>query len=182
MIIIINMATSNEMLEQELKSDGIFLVSFEGEKYREGVKGILDVATKRFKKICYVTVNDPCETIAGSVGDGKCPNIFFIDCVTSTVKSPKPQDNAVFVSSPHALTEISLALKKYSQNTDLVIFDSISSMLIYESPSTVLKFIHNLVLIFRTLRKGVIFIMVKEDASNELVKDFTMFVDKILNL
>jgi len=173
----------DETIKKELRGDKILLVSLKSEDYREFLKNLIKFLIKFFKKTCYVTVNDPYESILSGLIGGKGSKIFFIDCVTKTVKSAEPKEDVMFVSSPHALTEISIALKEeLKKGVDFMIFDSVSTMLIYEKPLTVLKFIHNLILKLRTLKLGVVFIILKEDASKEVLKDLTMMVDKILEV
>lgn len=172
-----------EILEREFKRNKIFLISLDSKDYREGQKKLLEFSTKNFEKTCYVTVNDPYESIIDSLGTGKSSNIFFIDCVTSTVKSVKPKEDVTFVSSPHALTEISISIKNVLKGRiNFLIFDSVSTLLIYENPLTVLKFIHKLILTLRSLKLSVAFIILKKDIGNEVVKDLNMMTDKVLEV
>lgn len=171
------------ILERELKKRKILLISLKSTDYRESLKKLIKVLIEKFEKSCYVTVNDPYETIIDNLGIGKGSRVFFVDCVTSTVKSAEPKENVMFVSSPHALTEIGIALKKVlKREVDFMVFDSISTMLIYEKPLTVLKFIHNLILKLRTFKLGVVFIILKGDVGKDMVKDLTIMVDKVLDI
>jgi len=178
------MKSLNKILNNATKSANIILLPFESKNYREYLKELLEFSLKKYKKICYITLNDPFDTITQKLSDKEKSKIFFIDCVTSTVKATEQKENVIFVSSPHALTEISIALKKTIEKikTDFVIFDSISSMLVYEQSLTVLKFIHSIVLMLRKAKLNTIFIILKEDVSEEVVKDLAMFVDVILKV
>jgi len=178
-----NMDSLSKPLDEGLKSGGVLLISIKSKDYRENLKNLTKILMGRFKRICYVTVNDPCDNIISSFSLDGNSNIFFIDCVTSMVKQPKPRQNVTFVSSPHALTEISISLKKsLEKKTDFILFDSISTMLIYENPLTVLRFIHNMILTLRASKIPTAFIILKEDVSNELLKDINMLTDKNLEM
>ena len=169
--------------ENGIKENKIMMISLQGKNYRDELKNFIEFSVNKFKKTCYVTVNDPYETIKDKLNSGVCSKVFFIDCVTSTIKSPDRKDDVLYVSSPHALTEISISLKKtLGKGVDFVLFDSISSMLIYENPITILKFIHGLIVHLRLLKINVAFIILKEDASGEIVKDLAMMVDKTLEV
>lgn len=171
-------------LKEDIRKNKITVISIESGAYRKKMKELVGISSSLFKKICYVTVNDPYKTIASGIASGTKSEIFWIDCVTSTVKTPAAEKNVTFVSSPHALTEISIAIKKTIQKegTDFSIFDSLSALLVYEQPPTVLKFIHNIVLTLREAELNACFVILKEDVKEELMKDLAMFVDMVVKL
>ena len=170
-------------LKNDIKNNKILLISVKSTVYRDKIKELVSTSSGMFRKICYVTVNDPYKTVASNMPKVKS-EIFWVDCVSSTVKVPKPEKNVTYVSSPHDLTEISISVKNVieKEKTDFVIFDSISAQLVYEDVSVILRFIHNLTLAFREVNLNVLFIILKEDAIEELMKDLTMFVDKVVEL
>jgi len=174
----------NKILENVLKKRAIILLSFLSKEYRTGMTNLIAFATHTFNKTCYVTLNDPYESIASRLDDEQKSRLFFIDCMTATIKTPETKENVVFVSSPHALTEMSIALKKVMEKgkIDFVIFDSISALLIYEQPLSVLKFVHSLILTSREADLGTSFVILKKDVSEQLMKDLAMFVDKIVEV
>jgi len=176
------MKSLNRILENELKSGSILLVSISSRDYRDCLKNLVEFSVKKFKKICYVAANDPCGAIRDRVCAGDVSKLFFIDCVSSTVGKHKDENNVIFVSSPQALTEISIVAKKVIQSVgvDFVIFDSISAIMVYEKSLAILKFIHSLVLTCRDAKLAASFIILKEDVGNELLKDLAMFVDKVV--
>ena len=178
------MESLNEMLKNELNGNKILLISFKSIEYREGQKNLLGYSSGAFNKTCYVTVNDPYESVKGKLVEGEVSRFFFIDCVTPDVKTSKPEGGVVFVSSPHALTEISIAITNAmeKEKIDHLIFDSLSTLLIYEKPLTILKFVHSMVLKFREANLNASFVIMKEDVSVEMKKDLTMFVDKIVEI
>lgn len=169
-------------IEKEFGPGKILLVTPPGKDYRDCAKALAVQAAKMFKKACYVTMNDPSGLLAERLGaDGK--KLTFIDCVSSTVKKQEPRAGVTFVSSPHALTEISIAIRNaLGEKSDFFIFDSLSAMLVYEQKLSVMKLVHSLVLSFREAKTSACFIMLKEDADQEMVKDLSMFVDKIIGL
>ncbi len=170
-------------LKNDIKNNKILLISVKSTVYRDKMKELVNTSSVMFRKICYVTVNDPYKTVVSNIPKVKS-EIFWVDCVSSTVKIHKPEKHVTHVSSPHALTEISITVKNVikKEKTDFVIFDSISAQLVYEDVSVILRFIHNLTLALREMNLNVMFIILKEDAVEELMKDLTMFVDKAIEL
>jgi len=109
---------------------------------------------------------------------------FFIDAVTASVKTPEENDNVVFISSPRALTELNITLNKVLEvgNLDCTVFDSLSTLLVYEDQMTVIRFVHNVMAKLRTTNSKGVFTALKEDITTNLMKDLNMFADKVVEL
>ncbi len=163
----------------ELAKNAILMLSVSSSQYRSATGDLIGLS-KKFKKTCYVTLNDPSDIIRAKAGEGLC----FIDAVTATVKKPEQKSDVIFVSSPRALTEISIAMKKAIDNfkTDLMIFDSVSALLVYEKSVNSMKFVHSMILTLRESSVHAILLILKEDVSAELLKDLSMFVDKVVEV
>jgi archaellum biogenesis ATPase FlaH len=99
------------------------------------------------------------------------------------VEGPKEERVPVVrVSSPSNLREISLNISicLEKEKTECVIFDSVSTLMLFMPPLEVLKFMHEII---RRLRKhdakGVIMVL-KEDLHRQYLDELSMFVDAIL--
>ncbi len=90
----------------------------------------------RQKNVCFITLNKTYDSLSESFAKNKVAtkNFTFIDAITNTFKKTTPKKgNCYFVSSPAALTEMSILLTKVlSEKFDVVIFDSLTT----SSPST----------------------------------------------
>jgi hypothetical protein len=177
------MADAARLVEAGLKDSKILLLSVGSKDYREAMRSVVVFSAGKFGRVCYVTLNDPYETITQKLGEA-AGNILFIDCVTSTIKPPAPKEGVMFVSSPRALTEISLSVKKAikEEKVGLTVLDSISALMVYEKPVGVLKFVHSLILTCREGNMSIIFVILKEDVDVSMLKDLTMFVDKVVEI
>jgi hypothetical protein len=161
----------------------LILLSVGSASYREVIRSIASFAVERSTRVCYVTLNDPYENISARLGEAAA-RMYFVDCVTSTIKPPKHVDGVSFVSSPRAFTEISIALKKAmkEEQADFAIFDSVSALMVYETSVSVLKFLHSIILACREGKMGCVFVMLKEDVDASTLKDLTMFVDDVVEV
>ena len=65
---------------------------------------------------------------------------------------------------------------------DSSILDSLSTLLIYEEPSTVIKFSHSIISAFRSREVKAVLTCLEGDVGSELIKDLSMFVDKVVEL
>jgi hypothetical protein len=88
----------------------------------------------------------------------------------------------VNVSSPKALTEMSITIGKVLElgKIEALIFDSLSTLLVYTDPSTVVKFTHSLISLLRSKNVSGLLMCVEGGASSNMVKDISMFADKVV--
>ena len=154
-------------------------------KYTTEVINVIKAVDAVSNRVCYVCLNKPYNSIMNTL---KANNLdvgkyFFIDVLTSAVKTPEPVDNCEFVQSPSALTDISLAFTKATQemNCTEVLFDAISTLAIYQNIGEIIKFTQNLMTKARVTGVKSVYIALKED-SQEMVKDLTMFVDGVVEM
>ncbi|MEM3373980.1 MAG: hypothetical protein QXE31_02045 [Candidatus Woesearchaeota archaeon] len=172
-------------LKEEIKNSDINLIIGSKSNYIENINFILKEINFISNKIGYITLNKPYTKILSDIQKLNLDKnkFFFVDAITATVSSPPIVDNCVFVSSPSALTEISVSFSTLVQekNADLIFFDTISTLIIYQDIGQVIKFAHNIITKARVLGKKAIFLTLKED-SETLIKDLNMFVDKIIEL
>ncbi len=179
------MANARNNIKKEIKGHDILVFLISEKNYSESLKDIVDVSTKNFKKTCYVSLNKPYDTLIPMFQKAgiKTRNFIFIDCVKVGIKGFSDV-KVVFVSSPKALTEMDIAIKKAldKEKFDGLVFDSLSTLLVYEEPSTLIKFSHSVISKLRSAGVKGIFLALKDDVKSELMKDLSMFVDKVVEV
>ncbi len=142
--------------------------------------------------VCYVTLNKPYDSLRKIFErDGvQLGNIMFIDAISKTFQqTPDHTDSCYFVSSPAALTELSLVISIFLRHRfDYLIFDSLTNLLMYEHRIPVAKFVSVLVnKIESSETRAVFYAMDVRDHPGfkdqlELIEESEMFVDKVLTL
>ncbi len=172
-------------LAVDLQSSNIILIVTSKEKYNEHLADIQPQLANSFEKIGYVSINKPYNSVLQDLesrGIDK-QKFSFADAITATVQTPPVVDNCIFVSSPNALTDLGLAFSSLynDHGCDIVVFDTISTLIVYQDIGSVTKFVHNLVTKARVLNKHLALVALKED-SESLIKDLNMFVDKIIEM
>ena len=97
----------NATLKEHLSDYPIILSVLSARYYTESVAYLLK--DLEGVKICYVTLNKPMDALIRAFShDGiNTKNIFFIDAVTKSETK-----NAIIISSPFALTELSIAISQ----------------------------------------------------------------------
>jgi hypothetical protein len=149
-------------------------------------KDIVAIVKKLKGNICYVTLNKTFDSLKEEFKKAKIKteNIVFIDCISKTIKSvPDQTEGCYFISSPGALTEISIAIDRFLRHKfDYLVFDSLTNMLIYEKRAPVAKFVASLVNKIKATKTKAIFYALSVHEQQALIEETGMFVDKVVNL
>jgi archaellum biogenesis ATPase FlaH len=171
-------------LKKELDVNDIFLMVLHKDTYSESLLEIIELL--KGKRICYVTLNKTAESIHKALLSNKIPveNVFFIDAVSEGINADHDQDNIVTVSSPAALTELSIAISEAikSKYFDVFVFDSLSTLNVYDKHEAVEIFTFEIMNRIKAEAENGIFTCLEADLNTELVKNCFMHVDKVLRL
>ncbi|MFH1587057.1 MAG: hypothetical protein ABID38_04330 [Candidatus Diapherotrites archaeon] len=163
------------------------LLLIPNKQYTKGILKLAKYMSDNYNKICYVSLNEFYDSLSTNLEKINAdPSKFFIvDAITKTANTNiLEKSNATFVSSPNALVELSLAITDCleTQNPDVLILDSISTLLIYEKESTVTKFVHSLIGKIKVAGSDCFLTALEGDSDNETISDLGMFVDNFLTM
>ncbi|MBR9677132.1 hypothetical protein GOV04_03255 [Candidatus Woesearchaeota archaeon] len=138
--------------------------------------------------ICYVCLARPyMEVIEDFKSEGvSTKNFYFIDAVTKIQKSMVSTENATLISSPTVIAlekSIKKAIKE--KKCSMLLFDTVSVLLMYEKKQDILKFTHNLLSKDEFENTVNIYIVIKdlgikEEENRCLVNDLRMLADEEL--
>ena len=170
-------------LEKELVDNDIILSIFSKNYYNESIYKIL--SELKGKKICYVSLNKTAENLENAFRLHKLPTnkMFFIDTVSRGIGKNSEMSNTLYVSSPAALTELSIAITESLRlgKFDVVLFDSLSTLNIYRMENKASqRFTSSVINKIKSSKKQGIFTCLEEDSESDLIKNSFMFVDKVL--
>ena len=138
------------------------------------------------KKVAYVTLNKTCIALRDHFkkeGVG-VENFVFIDGITKTIKNvPDMSDGCYYVSSPNALTEISITISKLLKHGfDYLVFDSLTNLLIYQEKAPVARFVSNAVAKIKSENGKALFYALSGGKQEALIQEAGMFVDRVVDL
>lgn len=149
-------------------------------------KDITKIVKSLDGNIGYVTLNKTFDSLKEMFQKSKIntKNILFIDAISKTIKQvPDQTEGCYFVSSPGALTELSISIDKILRhNFDYLIFDSLTNLLIYEKKAPVAKFVSSLVNKIKQSKTKAVFYAISVNEQQALIEEAGMFVDKVVNL
>lgn len=173
-------------IKKEIRENLVTLIVLSKEQYIGRMSEVARLMNESFSKTLFISLTQPYSSALETLRKNNVPveKFTFIDVLTSTVRDPDPDPNCSFVSSPSALTEISVAFSKAinDKKCDSAFFDSISVLTIYEDQNAVIKFVHNILTKSRVIGTKTVFVCLKEDKDIPLIKDLYMFVDKVIDL
>ncbi|GEM_PF-484028 len=135
----------------------------------------------------YIALNIPHMTVERKIKKygGDPSRIFFIDCITSSIKPVETQDRVIYLDSPNlVLLEGTMkhALQVLSGEKNFVYIESISTLLAYNSYQSFIKFLRmitNEIRLYGLI--GIIFMLDKELQEVEF-SQATTFVDDVVDL
>jgi KaiC/GvpD/RAD55 family RecA-like ATPase len=171
-------------IKEHLENSNVLLVVVTKEQYIAKMLEILKELEDSMDRVCYVCFTQPYATVIDLLKKNSIntEKFKFIDVLTNTVQQAQNTEGCTYVSGPSALTEISIAFSKMTENTKGSIIDSISTLLVYESENSVIRFTHSLMTKTRLAGLKTIFITMREDTKTNLIKDLHMFADRVVYL
>lgn len=139
---------------------------------------------ENYNKICYVSLNRPTANLMNLLNrhNLNLDKFFFVDTLTqTTLKGSELASNCRYVSAPDALTELSCAIsdEMTKQKFDVILFDSLSTLLLYENVNMVVRFVHALSSHIQVADCEAVFTCLEEETHPELMSELVLFVDEI---
>ena len=111
-------------------------------------------------------------------------NITWIDAISKTLKNiPSQTEGCYNVSSPGALTELSLTISKFIKHKfDYIVIDSVNNLLIYRDKTVVIKFLVDLVSKLEGNNTNLILHALAVKEQEGLIREISTFVDKVIKI
>ncbi len=135
----------------------------------------------------YIALNIPHTTVEKRIKKygGDPGRVFFVDCITSSIKPVDSAENVIYLDSPNlVLLEGTMkhALKMLDGERNFVYIESISTLLAYNSYQAFIRFLRTVTNEIRLYGLvGIIFMLDKELQEVEF-SQATTFVDDVIDL
>ena len=149
---------------------------------------ILKVIKKSKLKFCYVTFNKSYASLKENFKKKgiNTNGFYFVDCISWNLEEPKPVEDCDFIEEPYNLKAISNSIKKaIKKDCNLVIFDSLSDILVYNQyfpagGEILLRFIQSFSSELKKKKGKSIFICKLKDKENFLIEETLKIFDKTI--
>lgn len=160
----------------------IFLIS--NKIYHNELLNITKSAADKYAKIAYISLNKPAQRVVEIFIENNIDTkkFLFIDAVTEKNEANSSNQGIVHINPPKNFEKFNAELNEIIGNLDnlkFLIFDSLSTLLIYQDEITVIKFAHNLMTNLAVTNVSGHFICLLDDVSRHLVKTITLFADEV---
>jgi hypothetical protein len=170
-------------LLKELKANQNLVLELERGYYKSGLAGANKIASDNFNSICYIALSKPAAAVKDDLKKGgvDVKKYDFVDCISKKSRIKKLPKNTTFISSPKALTELAIVLSKklHDEKFDMVLLDSISSMLVYNTELSVVKFLHFLMIAVKSTKAKAIYVIMRNDLARKGIREIELFADNI---
>ncbi|MCQ8893402.1 MAG: hypothetical protein NQU46_02035 [Methanolinea sp.] len=173
-----------------LGEDRLFLVLSAAERLKQNNIGIIRTLTGQGYRVVVITTNQPSAVLRRLyTAEGiELSKVFFIDAITKYAmgRVPEGEVQCRFVNSPSNLTDLGIAitevLNTLSGEKACLLFDSISTMLIYIPSTHISKFIHFITSKLRLVDASGIFLAVEKGLDPLLLTQLTTYVDGVIDM
>jgi hypothetical protein len=174
---------------EDLEKKQIFLILAAPANIRErNIELIREISANGYHTII-VTINFPYNILSKLYAENgvDITTVSFIDAVTrNSIGNAENIPGVVrFVNNPANLTDLGIAvtevLKDHSGKKVCILYDSVSTMLIYLSSQNISKFIHFVTTKLRLMDLSGIFLAVEKGLDPMLISQLTTFVDTVID-
>lgn len=172
-------------IKDDIKNNRTTCIVFPVKDYPVMLNDLVRTLSEEYGRILYVSLNRLYNPLKRKLQQDKIDTskFLFVDCVTKTaVSQPEEHDDCIYVSAPNALTEISIAITKVVQKhyPDIILFDSLSTLLIYESQMSSSQFVHSITNKMNAFGVNACFTILNSDKEQQIIKDMNMLLDKVI--
>lgn len=151
-------------------------------EYNSLVMDLTQDMSRRHDRLCYITLNKTFRAMLRLLADRniRAEKFYFMDFITPRVLQRGPSERCVFLDSFDDLDLFAEKLLTFVKANDInaIIFDSLSSFLVYKSDAEVIGFFDYTVSFLEEMGVDLALIALREDARRSAVKQMEMLVDR----
>jgi len=174
-------------LKKEIGFNSAVTLVVPNEIYTNNILSVAQQLAASYSRICYVSLNKLYMPLTRNLQGNNVDlsRFHFIDGITKTaVQDPGIVPNCTFVSGPDKLTELGIAIQKTiaEKKSEVLLFDSLSTLLIYAQNQMVKQFVHSIAGQISATGCIALFTILEGTKENDLIKDLSLFVDNIVHV
>jgi len=104
---------------------------------------------------------------------------FFIDCISSSLMMTESSSRqCLYLTSPKSLVDLAVAIDDKMNESDVIIFDSVSGLLVYNGNVPSLQLLNTLMSKIRQTNLKAVYLLA-HDTNKEVMEDLSLFADKL---
>jgi SOS response regulatory protein OraA/RecX len=157
--------------------------------YDNALNKLIKIISSKCKNICYVCLSKNSSQVVDEFKELQkgFDDMTFIELFNT--KKSNNNKSSIQIKDPEDLEGIKKAVNKaiYKNNCSTVVYDTISKLLIYQTPDNILRFAHEVLSNPRQKKAHKLFIALEKDniyndENTKLIKDLSLFADKIIEI
>ena len=181
------LAISRQPDKEKIMKSRIEIFIIPNKIYQEKLLEIIKSAAQEFKgKLLYISINKPAEKIIETMkkNDVDSREIFFIDAVSKDIQADISDHGIAYISSPQNFAQFNADLMQIleKEKPECLIFDSLSTILLYQPDLVIVRFTHDLIARLIVAHACGKFTCLLEDINSTLIKDVSMFADIVIDM
>ena len=181
------LAISRQPDKEKIMKSRIEIFIIPNKIYQEKLLEIIKSAVQEFKgKLLYISINKPAEKIIETMkkNDVDSREIFFIDAVSKDIQADISDHGIAYISSPQNFAQFNADLMQIleKEKPECLIFDSLSTILLYQPDLVIVRFTHDLIARLIVAHACGKFTCLLEDINSTLIKDVSMFADSVIDM
>ena len=181
------LAISRQPDKEKIMKSRIEIFIIPNKIYQEKLLEIIKSAAQEFKgKLLYISINKPAEKIIETMkkNDVDSREIFFIDAVSKDIQADISDHGIAYISSPQNFAQFNADLMQIleKEKPECLIFDSLSTILLYQPDLVIVRFAHDLIAKLIVAHACGKFTCLLEDINSTLIKDVSMFADSVIDM
>lgn len=157
------------------------LIVLESTRYNAQIVRLTKHISEEHEKVCYVTLNKTFNALYDILSkEGiNLEQFHFVDLITPRILRQKHYEQCSYIDSLANLSDFADVLLNLIKmhNVEHVIFDSISSFLVYKGDKEVQGFNNYVLSFLEELNVGITLFVLKEDENRGAVKQLEMMAD-----
>ncbi|MBN2013630.1 MAG: hypothetical protein JW778_00470 [Candidatus Altiarchaeota archaeon] len=174
-------------LKKEIGNNKILVLVIPNDTYTECVIELSKQVGGIYGKTCYVSLNKLFTALLNSLKNNgvNTEGFFFIDAITkSALPGVENTFNCNYISSASSLQELAIAINNELNKEDYeaLIFDSLSTLQIYNREDVITEFIKYMMARVRLSNCVAILTCLEGDTDSQLIRNLAMFSDKIIHI
>lgn len=155
--------------------------------YQEKLLEIVKDAIQEFKdRLIYTSLNKPAEKIIETLNKNNidAERFLFIDAVTKDVQADISDHGITYITSPQNFAQFNMELIQIleKEKPQCIIFDSLSTIQLYQPDLVIVKFIHDLIAKLIIAHECGKFTCLLENMNSTLIKEVFMFADEVVEM
>ena len=172
-------------LVDDLKKNQIVLSILESNNYNDTIVDTIKNIPKD-ANVVYITLNKTASSLESYLSKFGISTERFtiIDCITKTITDIKDTDRVIYLESPRSLSDLSFILTGVLKSKDhqYLIFDSLTTLMVYQDKPIVVRFVLNIVNRIRATTCKSILFAVNLKEHKDFLKEISIFVDHVINV